>query len=74
VRRAPCLLLLLTGLYRTHAADVLRNVHVIMSRGGLAAAGLGDDLAVLATYLAAVSSWCTQERLIWVREWCFLST
>eukprot|EP00775_Hariotina_reticulata_P014115 gene14115-14244_t len=39
---------------RTHAADVLRNLHVIMCRGGLAAAGLGDDLTVLGTYLAAV--------------------
>lgn len=44
---------------RTHAADVTRNVHVLMTRGGLGAAatvgwGGADDIAQLAIYLAAV--------------------
>jgi hypothetical protein len=40
---------------RTHAADVTRNVHVLLTRGGMAAAAAADDLSTLAAYLAAVS-------------------
>lgn len=38
---------------RTHAADVLQSMHVMLTRGGLIRR-LGEDLAMLAGYLAAV--------------------
>jgi hypothetical protein len=37
---------------RTHAADVLQSMHVLMTRGGLVRR-LGEDLGLLAGYLAA---------------------
>jgi hypothetical protein len=40
---------------RIHAADVLRTLHVILTRGGVGEAlHKAQDIAVLATYLAAV--------------------
>ncbi len=40
---------------RMHAADVLRSTHVLATRGGLIHTGYCDDMALLASYLAAVS-------------------
>ncbi|WIA11311.1 hypothetical protein OEZ85_011434 [Tetradesmus obliquus] len=39
---------------RTHAADVTRNVHVLLTRGGLGAAAAADDISTVAAYMAAV--------------------
>jgi hypothetical protein len=43
---------------RTHAADVTRNLHVLLTRGGMgaAAAAAADEIAMLAAYMAAVSA------------------
>jgi hypothetical protein len=40
---------------RTHAADVTRNLHVLLMRGGMGTAAAADDIAMLAAYMAAVS-------------------
>eukprot|EP00877_Chromochloris_zofingiensis_P004947 jgi/Chrzof1/14453/Cz09g03150.t1 len=39
---------------RSHAADVLRSAHVLVTRGGVLYSGGGDDISLLACYLAAV--------------------
>ena len=41
---------------RTHAADVTRNVHMLLTRGGMGAAAAVDDISSLAAYMAAVSA------------------
>ncbi len=49
----PCLCLLQHN--RRHAADVLRTLHVLLVRGGLAP-GYADSDTMVACYLAAVST------------------
>eukprot|EP00877_Chromochloris_zofingiensis_P005018 jgi/Chrzof1/14517/Cz09g05220.t1 len=39
---------------RSHAADVLRSAHVLVTRGGVLYSGGGDDISLLACYLAAI--------------------
>eukprot|EP00967_Tisochrysis_lutea_P100149 scaffold149160_cov18-Tisochrysis_lutea.AAC.1 len=42
-------------MHRTHACDVLRTLHVIMTRGGVKGAlSKAQDVALMAAYLAAV--------------------
>lgn len=38
---------------KTHAADVLQSMHVLLTRGGLGRR-LGEELALLSGYLAAI--------------------